>query len=1069
MRKYLLVLFALAFAFSAFAQERTISGKVTSAEDGGGLPGVNVVLKGTSNGTVTDAEGNYKLSVPSTGGTLVFSFIGYGTQEVAIGERSVVDAGLSTDVEQLTEVVVTAQAIQQDKRALGYSVTSVGGNVVAQKPEADLARLLQGKIPGVNITNTGGVSGTGTNIVIRGYTSITGSKQPLWIVDGVPFNSNTNAQGNFLAGNQATPSRFLDLDPNNIERIDVLKGLSAAVLYGEQGRNGVMIVTTKNARKKKERFEVNLNQTYFVTEIASMPELQNNYGNGFDQNWGFFFSNWGPKFGGLNAPDSIPHPLTNTNATKNEFPELLGTKVPYIAHPNNVKDFFKQGFSANTSLNVSGGSETMSYNASLSYLEDEGFIQNNTLSKLNFGIGFNAQVTEKFSVSTSFNYASTEQKTPPISAATGNSTAGAGSSVFANVFFVPRNIDLMGMPFETPTTHMSAYYRAGNDLENPRWTAKYSSSTNDVTRFFGRTSFTYRILEGLDITYRVGLDTYTEYMQYKINKGGPQNINGLYRSSTGINTIWNHDVFASYNKDLNEDFNLNFVVGMQARRDTYTQDGMESAQQVVFGFMNHSNFLTHSNFNSFTGQNLNYQEKVVLYGYYGTATLGYKDFAYLNLQGRYDQKSTVEKENQGIFYPSVSLSFIPTTAFGFESDDINQIKLRLNYGTSAGYPNAYATRGVLVSNPRSFLSSAGREVVSNTIDNRLGNPALRPELFSEVEAGIEGSFFKNRLGLDLSLYTRNTTDLITDAPVDPSTGYTVTRVNVGSSSTKGIELSLRGTPVKIGDFQWDITLNWWLYRSTIDELGFGLTQVQIPGGGFQDLGNYAVAGQPYNVILGSYVPRDPATGQRIVGSDGNYLFSDDIGRIGDPNPNWNAALFNTFMYKGFTLSAQMEYRSGGAIWSATTATLIGRGVSKFVDFDHDRTFTLPGVKQNPNFGAPGEAEYIPNDIQITSAGVYFANVAFGPSDLQIYDGTTIRLRDITLNYDLPQSLVQKTPFKRVSVGVSGQNLWFKAVNFPSEMNFDTDVLSTGVGNGLGFDMFTGPSARRFGGMIRLTF
>ncbi len=1069
MRKYLLVLFALAFAFSAFAQERTISGKVTSAEDGGGLPGVNVVLKGTANGTVTDAEGNYKLSVPSTGGTLVFSFIGYGTQEVAIGERSVVDAGLSTDVEQLTEVVVTAQAIQQDKRALGYSVTSVGGNVVAQKPEADLARLLQGKIPGVNITNTGGVSGTGTNIVIRGYTSITGSKQPLWIVDGVPFNSNTNAQGNFLAGNQATPSRFLDLDPNNIERIDVLKGLSAAVLYGEQGRNGVMIVTTKNARKKKERFEVNLNQTYFVTEIASMPELQNNYGNGFDQNWGFFFSNWGPKFGGLNAPDSIPHPLTNTNATKNEFPELLGTKVPYVAHPNNVSDFFKKGFSANTSLNVSGGSETMSYNASLSYLEDEGFIQNNTLSKLNFGIGFNAQVTEKFSVSTSFNYASTEQKTPPISAATGNSTAGAGSSVFANVFFVPRNIDLMGMPFETPTTHMSAYYRAGNDLENPRWTAKYSSSTNDVTRFFGRTSFTYRILEGLDITYRVGLDTYTEYQQYKINKGGPQNINGLYRSSTGINTIWNHDVFASYNKDLNEDFNLNFVVGMQARRDTYTQDGMESAQQVVFGFMNHSNFLTHSNTNSFTGGNLNYQEKVVLYGYYGTATLGYKDYAYLNLQGRYDQKSTVETANQGIFYPSVSLSFIPTTAFGFESDDINQIKLRLNYGTSAGYPNAYATRGVLVSNPRSFLSSAGREVVSNTIDNRLGNPALKPELFSEIEAGIEGSFLKNRLSMDLSLYTRSTTDLITDAPVDPSTGYTVTRVNVGSSSTKGIELSLKGTPVKVGDFQWDITLNWWLYRSTIDELGYGLTQVQIPGGGFQDLGNYAVAGQPYNVILGSFVPRDPATGQRIVGSDGNYLFSDDIGRIGDPNPNWNAALFNTFMYKGFTLSAQMEYRSGGAIWSATTATLIGRGVSKFVDFDHDRTFTLPGVKANPAFGSPGEAEYIPNDIQITSAAVYFNNIAFGPSDLQIYDGTTIRLRDITLNYDLPQSLIQKTPFKRVSVGVSGQNLWFKAVNFPSEMNFDTDVLSTGVGNGLGFDMFTGPSARRFGGMIRLTF
>lgn len=1060
MRKFLLVLFSFVFALSALAQERTISGKVTSADDGGGLPGVNVLLKGTSNGTVTDAEGNYKLAVPATGGTLQFSFIGYTTQEVAIGERSVIDAGLSADIQQLTEVVVTAQSIQQDKRALGYSVTSVGGNIVAQKPEADLARLLQGRIPGVNITANNGVSGTGTNIIIRGYTTITGNKQPLWIVDGVPFNSSTNAQGNFLGGNQATPSRFLDLDPNNIERIDVLKGLSAAVLYGEQGRNGVMIVTTKNGRKKKEKMEVNLSQSYFVTDIASMPDLQNNYGNGFDQNWGFFFSNWGPKFGALGSPDSIPHPLSNAPAAiRNQFPEYLGKKVKYEAFPNNVKDFFKQGFSSNTSLNVNGGSETLSYNASLSYLEDAGFIQNNTLRKLNFGIGFNAQVTEKFNVSTSFNYAATNQATPPISAAAGNSTSGAGSSIFSNVFFTPRNIDLMGLPFETPQTHQSAYYRAGNDIENPRWTAKYALSTNDVKRFFGRTSFSYKLMEGLDITYRVGLDTYTELQGYSVNKGGPQNINGVYRTVTGQNTIWNHDVFVSFNKDLSQDFNLNFVVGFNNRRDEYLQDGMESSQQIVFGYMNHENFLTHSNVNSFTGGNLNYRINSVLYGAYGTASLGYKDFAYLTVQGRNDWKSTVEKEYQSIFYPSVSLSFIPTTAFGFESDNINQIKVRLNYGTSAGFPRPYATRNILNLGGRAFLDGAGRPVSTNTLSNQLGNTNLQPELQSEIEAGLEGSFLKNRLGIDLSLYTRSTTKLITDVPLDPSTGYTSTLQNVGEISTKGIELSLRGTPVKMGDFQWDITLNWWAYRSVVEALGAGLERVQIPGGGFTDLGNYAVPGEPYNVIYGSYVPRDPATGQRIVTSTGDYLFSDDIKRIGDPNPMWNASLFNTFSYKGLSLSVQLEYRQGGDIWSATTATLIGRGVSKFVDFDHDRTFVLPGVKSDGT----------PNDIQITSAAVYFNNVAFGPSDLQIYDGTTIRLRDVSLNYDIPKSLISKTPFKRITVGLSAQNQWFKAVNIPKEINFDTDMLSTGVGNGLGFDLFTGPSAKRFGGMIRLTF
>ena len=1070
MRKFLLLLFSFAFVLTSWAQERTISGKVASQDDGGSLPGVNVLLKGTSNGTVTDAEGNYKLAVPASGGTLVFSFIGFTTQEAEIGERSIIDAGMTSDVRQLTEVVVTAQAIQQDKRALGYAVTSIGGNIVAQKPEADLARLLQGRIPGVNITNTGGVSGTGTNIIIRGYTTITGNKQPLWIVDGVPFNSSTNAQGNFLSGNQATPSRFLDLDPNNVERIDVLKGLSAAVLYGEQGRNGVMIVTTKNARKRKDKFEVNLNQSYFVTEIASMPELQNNYGNGFDQNWGFFFSNWGPKFGAVGTRDSIPHPLSNAPAAiRNQFPQFLGKNVKYEAFPNNVKDFFKNGFSSNTSLNINGSSEAMSYNASMSYLEDEGFLPGNTLRKLNFGVGFNANVTSKFTVSTSFNYAATDQKTPPISAGNGSGIAGAGVSIFADVFYTPRNIDLMGLPFETPETHQSAYYRSDNAIQNPRWTAKYTQSTNDVKRFFGRTSFSYKLAEGLELTYRVGLDTYTEYQQYKVNKGGPQNINGLYRTVTGQNTIWNHDVFVSFNKNLNQDFNLNFVVGMNNRRDTYGQDGQESSQQIVFGFMNHSNFLTHSNDNSFTGRNLNFQETYILYGAYGTASLGYKDYAYLTFQGRNDWKSTVETKNQSIFYPSVSLSFVPTTAFGFESDMINQLKVRVNYGTSAGFPNPYGTRNQLNLSGRSFLTSRGTPVSTNALSNSLGNPDLQPELQSEIEAGLEGSFLKNRLGIDLSVYTRTTKNLITDAPLDPTTGYTSTRINVGEISTKGMELSLRGTPVKLGGFQWDVTLNWWAYRSVVEKLGSGLTRVQIPGGAYSDLGNYAVPGEPYNVIYGTYVPRaasGPFAGQRIVGTDGNYLASDDIQRIGDPNPLWNSSLINEFSYKNFTLSAQLEYRAGGDIWSLTTATLIGRGVSKFVDFDHDRTFVLPGVV---NTGTDAAPVYATNDKQITSASVYFGNVAFGPSDLQIYDGTTIRLRDVSLNYELPKSILQKTPFKRVTVGISGQNLWFRAVNIPKEINFDTDVLSTGVGNGLGFDLFTGPSAKRYGGMIRLTF
>jgi TonB-linked SusC/RagA family outer membrane protein len=1064
MKKFLLLSFSLVLAFQLWAQERTITGKVTSAEDGTALPGVNVVLKGTSSGTVTTAEGTYRLAgVPASGGTLVFSFIGLQTQEVAIGERSVVDVSMVSDVTQLSEVVVTALGAQTEKRAVGYAVSTVSGAQVAQKAESDIGRLLTGKIPGVNITSTGGVSGTGTNIVIRGYTTISGSNQPLFVVDGVPFNTNTNAQASFAGGGLGTSSRFLDLDPNNIENISVLKGLAAAVLYGEQGKKGVILVTTKNGSKKARNFGIDFSQSVFFNQIASIPTYQDNYGNGFDQNFGFFFSNWGPRFPGsggtgLFGPEFVQHPYDRfaDQTLRDQFPEFQGAQYAYKAYADPT-NFFQTGVVSTSSLNIGGSRDNTSYNANFSYTKEEGFTPGNTLTKINGGVGINSNVTSRFNINTTMNIAHTDMETPPLSTGNGSGTSGSGISVFADVLYTPRSVDLMGLPFEAPNDHRSVYYRSGNDIQNPRWTAKYSRQTDKVSRFYGQSSFTYSITDDFNFMYRIGLDTYSEFQEYWSNKGGVQGVisqQGVYRTVSANNTIWNHDFIATYNKNLAENISLNVTAGGQIRQDLYAQDGIESQNQVVFGLINHNNFINHAAV-TFDGEQLQYEEENIRQGLYAQATLGYNDYLYVNLAGRNDWSSTLEEDNRSLFYPSASVSFVPTTAFGLESDNLNFLKVRVGYGTSAGFPLPYSTRNTLFSNSRAFVDVNGNVLTVNAASSRLGNPNLKPELQKEFEVGFEAQLFKKKLGLDLTLYTRDTEDLITDAPLDPATGFGVTRINIGKLTTQGIELAVTATPVKMNNgFQWDIIANWSLYRSEVKELGGGLAQVQVAG--FTDIGNYAIVGKPFNVIQGSMVER--LNGERVVDSNGDWLFSDDIGIIGNPNPDWTSTLINTFSWKGLTLSAQLEYRYGGDIYSTTTRTMLARGITKDTDFDRDQTVILPGVLQDGT----------PNTIQTSIGTAFFNNIGFGPSEVSIYDGTTVRLREVSLAYAIPSSILGKTPIRAASISFLGQNLWYKAVNFPKYINFDTDVLSTGVGNGLGLEFLTGPTSRRYGVSLRIT-
>ena len=1074
MKKFLLLCFSFAFVLSSWAQERVVSGKVTSTEDGSSLPGVNVVLKGTTNGTVTDVEGNYKLTVPTSGGSLVFSFIGLQTQEIAIGERNTVDIGLGLDVQQLTEVVVTAQGIQRDQKALGFATTTISSALLAEKPETDVGRALQGRTPGLQILNSSGLAGSSSRINIRGNSSITGDTQPLWIVDGVPINTASNDISADFRDGQVAPSRFLDIDPNNIESVSVLRGLSATTTYGSQGRNGVILVTTKTGSKgkNKSRFTGSIGQSYFVSE-AILPEFQNKWANGFDGAYGEFFSNWGSLFNG--QPSGVRHPYWEWRDLFPEHPEFAQTAtdnggyIP-VAQPNNVKAMFQKGSSATTSLSLGASNEFGSAAFSYSHLDEKGFMLNNNVKRDNLSFGGNLKLTKKLTLSSSFNFVKTDFQTPPSAAGTGSNSVG-GPSVFATLFYTPRNIDLEGWPYENPVTHANTFYRNNNGIDHPRWLLNNTLQTSVTNRFFSSNSLSYDVTDWFNVTYRLGYDTYSEKQAYEINKGGvgfDSNLTpGAYRTSVSGNTVVDHSVLTTFKKQLNQDLDLSALVGFNYRSNAYEQTGLESLGQVVYGLLEHRNF-TSTQAKDFRGNQLNFVRNSAIAGVFFDANLGYKDYLYVNLSGRNDWSSTLEKDNRSLFYPGGSVAFVPTAAFAnFAPNILDFLKLRFAYGTSANFGSPYNTRSTLTLNAQTRVDNIGN-VVTSTQPALLANKDLKPELLTETEFGIESKLLENRVRLDLSFYNRVAKDQIINRPLDPSTGYGSVYINAGTIQNKGIEMQLGGVVLKTGDFAWDLAVNYTRNRSLVKELPEGSKEILVNG--FTNLGNFAIEGEPLNVIKGSYVERSP-DGQLIVNEQGDYKAADEIGIIANPNPDWLGSVISTMTWKGLTFGMQWDYVHGGQVYSYTAQTMIGRGVAKDLEsFDPTLPLILPGVREITD-GSGNVTGYTPNNIPLTTSGVFFGNTIIGgsPDDRGVYDATRVRFREISMAYSLPKTVTSKLKVGAINVSLVGNNLWFRAINAPKYAKADFDRTAFGTNNGAGFDFLGGPSARRYGVNVKITF
>jgi len=1045
-------------ALQTWAQN-SVTGQVTDA-NGLPIPGATIKIKNSKSGTTTAADGSFKLNVPANG-VLVISGVGFQTVETAVS-GSTVNISLKQSDQSLSEVVVTALGIKREKKALGYAVTTVDKKDLELRSEGDVGRVLNGKVAGLDVLNTSGISGSGTNITIRGVSTITGgASTPLFVVDGVPFDGGNNATESFQYGSGATTaSRFLDLDPNNIESINVLKGLSAATLYGEAARNGVILVTTKNGAggKLNKKKEITVSQSLFANQVANLPDYQHHYGGGFDLAPSAAFSNWGAKF------TDPPLQVAYSPSLQAAYPELYGAgkTQDYRDYGNQAKDFFRTGMVSTTSINIAGGNDKASFNGNYSYMDDQGFTPGNRVYKNNFGVGGTAKLSNKFTFNSVFNFSITDFQTPVVGAASGGGGPDV-TSVFAYLLFTPRSINLMGLPYENPLTHESIYYRGGNDIENPRWTAANAKNTDKTYRSFGSVGLKFDVNKTLSINYRLGYDVYSEQTSLQVNKGGknggPGYVNGLYRSSTHFNTIINHLLYATYMGRLSTNFSLEANGGLDWRQDKYNRDGLKSTYQTVYGLFNHGNFTSHDIYSE-SNLLIQYNQEKVRTGAYFHAAVGYRDYLYLNVDGRNDWISTLEKSNRTLFYPGVSASFIPTTAISAlkGSRAINYLKLRVGFSTSAHFPDPYNTRPSLSISTNAFVDAGGSVFNVGSIPNLLPNPNLKPELLEETEAGIEGKFFDNRISLDLTGYFRTSTDQILLRQLDPSTGYTAVQTNAGSVDNKGIEAALGVTVVRNRDWTWDLNGVFTLNRSKVHDIPDDIKQIVIAG--FTNLGTFAMNGQPLGILQGNYRQVDEKTGKYIVDDNGYYLGSAGIGIIGDPNPKYKLTGISTLTYKNISFRMQWDYTHGGVMFSNTVRTLLARGLTKDTDVDRKLPFILPNtVKQDGT----------PNDYQQSFNNIYFNAIGFGPADITVWDATLIRLREISLSFSVPTKVLEKTPFGSVSLVLTGNNLFFLAPNFPKYMNFDPESNSLGVSNSKGLDFFAGPSARRYGGSIRITF
>jgi TonB-linked SusC/RagA family outer membrane protein len=1114
MKKLSLILAMVLFAMNFTWAQRAISGSIVDIK-GEPLPSASVLIKGTTTGTVSDIDGKYTLSVPSGTQTLVFSFAGYQTLEVALGASNVVDATLSEST--LTEVVVTAIGIQRDKKSLGYSATDLKSDDIAQRSESDPIRALSSKVPGVNIVAGGGAPGQSTKINIRGYSSLTGNTQPLFVVDGIPFDNSVNASTDANAGTQYS-NRAFDIDPNNIESMTILKGAAAAALYGSRATNGVIVITTKTGRKNRKGLEVSYNSSFSIEKIANLPDYQDKYTQGSSQNYSSaFIGNWGKPFPGnvdeVNntyfggekiysknyntgyADGFGSHPIYNRFGA-GVFPELSETfngaqrslSIP-VKTFNFLDEFFQTGSLLENSLTFNAGGENTGLSATISRMDNKGILPmynanalgtatdtpndwgsenwgNAKSSRTSVSFGGNAKLANGLNVSGAVNYVNTSQETPPVAPSFFSDYGAIGdATIFSRLFYLPRNFNLIGFPFENPVTRDNVFYRA---LDNPIWLTKYSRYTSDVNRAYGNLTLSYDVQPWLTLTAKGGVNTYNDARRSGIRPGGVYDPNGRLWTENINFTEVDMNYFATTNAKITNDIGMRFIAGTNVNQRGRKQVFTDADGIIIPSFSR----LSTSTTQQVTRDRSRLQR---LYAVYGDLQLDYKSYLFLGVTARNDWSSTLPEGKNSFFYPSVNSSFVFTEAFNMDNSKILSFgKVRASWAQVGNEASPYQTSLTRYFLRQPFVAASSTKTNRAYLDDLLGNPNLTHETTREIEFGTDLRFFRNRIGIDFTWFRRNSFDQITEAAVPASTGYISQIVNAGEIQNKGIEVGLTIVPVKTkGGFTWENFFNFTRIRSLVVDAGpSGEILVGGPG---STIGTLHKTGFPFGQIWGSKNARDAETGQLLINkSEGRPFTLPTSEIIGDPNSDFTLGWRNTFSYKGLSIQTLLDYKQGGSIYSVTAASLLLRGQLANSVVDRESIRVIPGIYGDPStFEAIKEGgKTIQNTTGINAFDSHFSDGfgAYGADETNVYDATTVRLREVVLGYQLPTSLLKKTPFGSLRISFSGRNLWFFAPNLLSGLNLDPEVLAeTAESNVQGFELGATPSTRRWGVNLNVTF
>ncbi|MFT4566072.1 MAG: TonB-linked SusC/RagA family outer membrane protein [Saprospiraceae bacterium] len=1028
MKKLILIIILTSISMVSYAQT-LISGKVLDKETNMPLIGVSVIIQGTATGTISDIDGSYSLSNVATDAVLQFSYIGYSMSEFTVGNQTIIDVLLEENSELLGEVVVTALNIERDKASLGYSITQVSADKVNVARENNVMNSLLGKVSGLQVTQSNtGIDGS-SRILLRGVTTISGNNRPLVVIDGIPMGN--GAGGASGSGGIDRGDALSDINPDDIESMTVLKGAGAAAAYGSLGINGVILVTTKSGTKRNG-IGVSVNSNYTVTEVALTPDFQNEYGAGAFGDFApvnadgrpvldYPFSwSWGPKLEGQ------------------DYTNWLGEQDSYVPSTNRnpYSDFFDSGHIFSNSVAFEGGGDKASFRMSMTNEDGQGIISNNTISKQTFNLRGSTKLNDKLSIDAKVSYITSRVENRPQLA------EGSGNTAL-QLSLMPREIRLEDVRNNTMNANGEEIkWNLDNTFNNPYWALDNTGNIDKKDRIQGFLSAKWAVNDKFNIVAKSGLDyTIIDYTRFGA-RGARAVSNGLgnYNHDKQNSKIWNSDILATYRESIS-DVDLSFSLGSNYRNDfgsSLRVSGFESKAPNFYRISNYTNTFSSEGFS----------EKAIT-SYYALGSVGYGGFLYFDANIRNDKSSALPQANNSYWYHSENVSLLFSKLLGIKGKVLNRGKIRGSFAKVGNDTGPYRTQAVF-----NIDQTVTLPYTVASIPGSLPSFDLRPETSESWEIGIDLGFFNDRISLDATYYTTNTSDQIMAVPLSGSTGYDSKVVNAGQIRNRGVEVQLNVVPFDRENFSWNLGFNFTKSSSKVISLNEGLEQISLGSLWFASV--EARPGQEFGTIYGNDFLRDNF-GRKIIGNDGLAQRGERVA-MGDINPDWFGGVTSSIRYKNLSLNTLVSAQVGGDFYS------YGRGYRLFFGTDER---TLEGRETGLIEEGINEFTGFPNERATSPLLKYFTDVFANEiaTDL-ILDATNVKLREATLTYDFPKSMLDGTAVQSASLSLVGRNLLFI---YNAAEDVDPEGSYSSGPTGTAFEHSALPSTRTIGVNLRVNF